>query len=69
MKACDGPNSCAFMPVSAMMVGDSTAIACRSTKASHEHSAMPMHGTHICQAARVIGDASIAPIVYGRRAA
>ena len=41
--------SCGVSPVSAMIVGDRMFSTWRSTNDSHEQSAMPMHGTHICQ--------------------
>src|SRR5688572_26310795 len=42
-------NSRAVSPVSRRIVGESTAQTCRSTKASHEHSAIPRHGTQTRQ--------------------
>jgi hypothetical protein len=32
-----------------MIVGARIVSTCLSTKASHEQSAMPTHGTHVCQ--------------------
>src|SRR6185503_21228337 len=45
--------SAAVRPVSLMMVGERMFNTCRSTNDSHEQSAMPTQGTHICQVTAV----------------
>src|SRR5262245_1744861 len=56
-------NCCALIPVSLRIVGASAARMVRWKKDNHEHAAIAIHGTHMCQVARSTGATSGAVFV------